>query len=147
MSSDSNRAAFQTNYAVMVLTSMVIMMIIVYAAITSTFADFPSELIVLSAISALAIAGLFTLFAFGSTIAISSQMLRNPRTHAKILKLLNVLSLLFLLAIVVILVSFVINDYFDIPPIVGTLLAFILMRIHIRAGWGLVHLATRPANS
>jgi ABC-type transport system involved in cytochrome c biogenesis permease subunit len=101
----------------------------------------------LSAISGLAIAGLFTLFALGSTIAISSQVLRNPRTHAKILKLLNVLSLLFLLAIVVISVSFVINDYFDISPIVGTLLAFILMRIHIRAGWGLVHLATRRADT
>jgi ABC-type transport system involved in cytochrome c biogenesis permease subunit len=126
---------------------MIIFAIIVYAAITSTFADFPSEVIALSAISGLAIAGMFTLFAFGGTIAISSSLLRNPRTHAKILKLLNVLSLIFLLAIVVLLVSFVMNDYFDMPPIVGTVLAFILMRIHIRAGWGLVHLTIRHADS
>jgi hypothetical protein len=147
MSSDASRASFQTSYVVMVLTSMIIFAIIVYAAITLTFADFPGEVIALSAISALAIAGLFTLFAFSSTIAISSSLLRNPRTHAKILKLLNVLSLLFLLAIVVILVSFAINDYFDMPPIVGTLLAFILMRIHILAGWGLVHSAMRHVDA
>lgn len=130
----------------MIFTAMIILAITVYGAIM-ILGEFSSGLAAMSGTLALATAGLFALFAFGSSAAISSQVLRNPRSHVKILRLLSLLSILFLIEIVALFAAFVLDGHIVIPAVAGTVIDFILMRIHIRAGWGLVHLTTRHTDT
>lgn len=142
MASASDISAFRTNYSVMVFTSIAVMAITIYGAIMME-EGVGGGIVGFSAVLALTSAGLFTLFALGSTVAISGQVLRNPLTHAKILRLLNVLSFLLVWMIVGLFVGGLETGYIVVPALVGTVVAFILMRVHILAGWGIVHIATR----
>jgi hypothetical protein len=149
MTSDAERSAFQANFAVMIFTSITLMVIAIFGAVMM-IDGFSSELVAVSGIVALASAGMFIVLALGSTIAISSQLLRNPLTHARILRLLNLASLSFLVAVVGLFAGFFVDGYILMPAAAATVVGFVVMRFHIIAGWGLVHIAMRnprPGNA
>jgi len=125
----------------LIVTFIVVMAVTIAGMIMALSVEFIGALDATGAIGMLVVGGVFTLVAGGTTAAIGNGILRNPATHAGVLRFLNVLSVLFLLPAAALIGSYAvygINNSEQVTGIAASVAAFIAMRLHIAIGHRLV---------